>query len=133
MVVIMAQQVYPHSSIGDQPDPAQASVDAELVLRSLRGDEDAFAALFDRHAPRVYALAYQLLGDRTEAEDITQDAFLQALSALPTLRQPGVFGAWVARIATNARLRTLRRSGRLPQDELGVAVAEPHPTPARLG
>src|SRR5437764_3023336 len=127
----MAQQVVPPSSIGDQPDPAQASVDTELVMRSLRGDGDAFAALFDRHAPRVYALAYQLLGDRAEAEDITQDAFLQALSALPTLRQPGAFGGWVARIATNASLSTLRQRGRLPQAELSEAVAATYPDPAR--
>src|ERR687886_784513 len=127
----MAQQVFPPSSLGDQPDPAQAAVDTELVTRSLRGDGDAFAALFDRHAPRVYALAYQLLGDRAEAEDITQEAFLQALSALPTLRQPDAFGGWVARIATNASLSTLRRRGRLPQAELSEAVAATYPDPAR--
>src|ERR687883_445450 len=127
----MAQQVFPPPPTGNQPDSSQASVDAALVRRSLRGDGDAFAALFDRHAPRVYALAYQLLGDRTEAEDITQDAFLQALSALPTLRQPDTFGGWVARIATNASLSTLRRRGRLPQAELSEAVAATYPDPAR--
>src|SRR5919109_3383215 len=126
----MAQQVFPPPT-GNQADSSQASVDAALVRRSLRGDGDAFAALFDRHAPRVYALAYQILGDRTEAEDITQDAFLQALSALPTLRQPGAFGGWVARIATNASLSTLRRRGRLPQAELSEAIAATYPDPAR--
>ena len=85
--------------------------DAELVRRSLRGDEDAFSTLFDRHASRVYALAYRLLGNRAEAEDITQDTFLQALRTLPTLRQPEMFGAWIARIATNASLTMLRRRG----------------------
>src|SRR5256714_1436392 len=127
----MAQQVFPSPPTGNQPVSSQASVDAVLVKRSLRGDGDAFAALFDRHAPRVYALAYQLLGDRAEAEDITQDAFLQALSALPTLRQPETFGAWVARIATNASLSTLRRRGRLPQAELSEAVTATYPDPAR--
>src|SRR2546423_4115988 len=127
----MAQQVFPSPPTGNQPVSSQASVDAVLVKRSLRGDGDAFAALFDRHAPRVYALAYQLLGDRAEAEDITQDAFLQALSALPTLRQPETFGAWVARIATNASLSTLRRRGLLPQAELSEAVAATCPDPAR--
>src|ERR671933_2090468 len=127
----MAQQVLPPPSTGNQPDSSQASVDAALVRRSLRGDADAFAALFDRHAPRVYALAYQLLGDRAEAEDITQEAFLQALSALPTLRQPDTFGGWVARIATNAGLSALRRRGRLPQAELSEAVAATYPDPAR--
>src|SRR5919197_3419369 len=127
----MAQQVLPPPSTGNQPYSAQASVDAALVRRSLRGDGDAFAALFDRHAPRVYALAYQILGDRAEAEDITQDAFLQALSALPTLRQPEAFGGWVARIATNASVSVLRRRGRLPQAELSEAVAATYPDPAR--
>src|SRR5919206_17481 len=127
----MAQQVFPPPPTGNQPDSSQASVDAALVRRSLRGDGDAFAALFDRHAPRVYALAYQLLGDRAEAEDITQEAFLQALSALPTLRQPDTFGGWVGRIAPNASLSTFRGRGRLPQAELSEAVAATYPDPAR--
>lgn len=103
-----------------------SSLDAELVARALHGNKDAFAALFDRHAPRIFALAYGLVGERIDAEDITQDAFLQALSALPTLRQQELFGAWVARIATNTGLNMLRRRGRLPQAAFSENVSDTH-------
>ena len=130
----MAQQVFPPLPVEEPQEPSSGgSIDAELVVRSLRGESDAFAVLFDRHSSRVFALAYQLVGDRSEAEDITQDAFLQALSALPTLRQPELFGSWVARIASNAALTALRRRGRLPQAELTEAVVETHPDTARWG
>lgn len=109
----MAQQVLP--PLPFEEDQTSGSVDAELVMRALHNDVDAYGALFDRHAPRVSTLAFHLVGDRTEAEDITQDAFLQALGALPTLRQPEAFGAWVARIASNIALSVLRRRSRMPQ------------------
>jgi len=100
----MAQHVYPLPDV-DPPDDADegdaASGDAGLVARARQGDRAAFALLFDRHAPRVYALAYRIAGQEVEAEDITQEAFLRALHALPTLRHGATFGPWVARIATN--------------------------------
>jgi len=107
--------------------------DADLVERALHGQTDAFAILFDRHAPRVYALAYHLIGDRIEAEDIAQDTFLQALRALPTLREPGSFGAWVTRIATNAAFVVARQRKNLPRAELSDVVADTYPDTTRWG
>jgi len=92
-----------------------------------------FATLFDRHAPRVYALAYRIVGRAVEAEDVTQDAFLHALHALPTLRRGDAFGAWVARIAANLAWTVLRQRQRLPQAELTDAVTATHPDPTRWG
>jgi len=132
----MAQHVFPPSDSGsdafyDEEDAS--SVDAGLVERALRGDGDAFATLFDRHAARVYALAYRILGRDSEAEDVTQDAFLHALNALPTLRRGGSFRPWVMRIATNLAWATLRQRMRLPQAELTEAVVETHPDMGRWG
>ncbi len=121
----------PQQTSGDTEPPLLQ--DAELVERALRGQTDAFAILFDRHAPRVYALAYHLIGDRTEAEDIAQDAFLQALRALPTLREPGSFGAWLTRIATNAAFVVARQRKNLPRAELSDVVADTYPDATRWG
>ena len=111
----------PTSQAGTQSSNA---LDATLVTRSLRGDKEAFAALFDRHAPRVYGLAYHALGNRAEAEDVTQEAFAQALAALETLRQPAAFGGWLLRIASNLTTNALRRRGRLPLAELSDAILD---------
>ncbi len=61
----MAQQVLP--PLPFEEDQTSGSVDAELVMRALHNDVDAYGALFDRHAPRVSTLAFHLVGDRTEA------------------------------------------------------------------
>ncbi len=132
----MAQHVFPPQDSGsdafyDEEDAS--SVDAGLVERALHGDGDAFATLFDRHASRVYALAYRILGREGEAEDVTQDAFLHALNALPTLRRGESFRPWVMRIATNLAWATLRQRMRLPQAELTEAVVETHPDTGRWG
>jgi len=132
----MAQHVFPPPDAdADTTDDTHdaSSVDAGLVARAQRGEAEAFATLFDRHAPRVYALAYRLVGRAVEAEDITQDTFLQALHALPTLRRGAAFGAWVARIATNLAWAVVRQRQRLPQAALTEAVAATHPDTSRWG
>jgi len=130
----MAQHAFPVSDADAARDDHDASsVDAMLVARALRGDTEAFATLFDRHASRIYALAYRIVGHKIEAEDITQDAFLHALNALPTLRRGDAFGPWVTRIATNLAWAALRQRGRLPRAELSEAVTETYPDTTRWG
>jgi len=90
--------------------------DSELVAASLAGDHRAFGELVDRHGPRLEALARRLLGDEAEAEDLTQEAVLQAYLGLERLRDPERFASWVYGIALNLakmRLRS-RRDGALP-------------------
>ena len=60
--------------------------DSELVTASLRGDRPAFGLLIDRHRARVVTLAFRLLGDPQEAEDVAQDAVLRAYLNLAHLR-----------------------------------------------
>jgi len=86
------------------------------VAASLAGDHRAFGELVDRHGPRLEALARRLLGDEAEAEDLTQEAVLQAYLGLERLRDPERFASWVYGIALNLakmRLRS-RRDGALP-------------------
>ncbi len=131
----MAHHVFPppDADFDAFKDDDASSVDARLVACAQRGDSDAFATLFDRHAPRVYALAHRILGRDSEAEDVTQDAFLHALNALPTLRRGDAFRPWVMRIATNLAWTTLRQRLRLPQAELTDAVVATHPDMGRWG
>lgn len=83
--------------------------DRQLISRAQNGDEEAFAALFDAHKRRVYSLCLQMTGDVTEAEDLTQDAFIQVFRKLSTFRGDAAFSTWLYRVALNTVLMKLRR------------------------
>ena len=83
--------------------------DRQLISRAQNGDEEAFAALFDTHKRRVYSLCLQMTGDVTEAEDLTQDAFIQVFRKLNTFRGDAAFSTWLYRVALNTVLMKLRR------------------------
>ena len=75
---------------------------ADLVERASRGDQDAFASLASASVDRCYALAYRILRDPHRAQDATQQALLGAWRDLPTLRDPQRFDAWLHRLVVNA-------------------------------
>ena len=75
--------------------------DTQLVARSLKQDHEAFGQLIDRHASAIVNLAYRMVGNQAEAEDLAQEAFLAAFKALPTFRADAKFSTWLYRIATN--------------------------------
>lgn len=79
--------------------------DEELVAAARGGDREAFALLIVRHRPLVIALCRRALGDRDQAEDVAQEAILQALLDLDRLRRPDRFGAWLAGIGLNIARR----------------------------
>ncbi len=104
------------------------SKDTRLVLQALSGRRDAFGILVQRHLPTVYAVAYAHTGNHADAEDVAQDAFLRALQALNTLRQPRHFCAWVVGIARNAAADLRRRRAR-ESEVLLDPKAQPSSTP----
>ena len=73
--------------------------DAELIQRSLQGDQDAFAALVNKYQKPVHALAWRKIGDFHIAQEITQDAFLKAYQNLENLKSYNSFGGWLYVIA----------------------------------
>src|SRR2546428_5473062 len=75
--------------------------DVALVKRVLSGEKSAFGPLIDRHWPRAMRLALRMLGDVADAEDVVQDAFLQALLSLRSLRVQDRFGPWLLGIVAN--------------------------------
>lgn len=89
------------------------SSDEELVAAARAGDKQAFAVLVDRHWPRARALAASLL--REEADDVAQEAVLQAFLGLDRLRSPERFGPWLYAIAANIAKMRLRWLAARPQ------------------
>lgn len=75
--------------------------DRALVGRAQRGDQEAFAELVTRHQRYVYNLAYRLLQDADEAEDLAQESFLRAWRGLGSFRGEAQFTTWLYRIVTN--------------------------------
>jgi RNA polymerase sigma-70 factor, ECF subfamily len=78
------------------------AVQRELVERAAHGDQDAFATLAAEHVDRCYALAYRIVRDPYHAQDVTQQALLNAWHDLPTLRDADRFDAWLYRIVVHA-------------------------------
>ena len=86
--------------------------DANIIQQVTQGDRNAFEPLVERYKKFVFAIAWARLGDATLAEDITQDAFLQAYRHIATLRNPAKFPAWLARITRNLTSAAIRKQSR---------------------
>lgn len=83
--------------------------DAKLVRLCLDGDTDAFGGLVDAYQGAVYATAYCYVGRHGAAEDIAQEAFLQAYRSLRRLRDPNRFGPWLREITCRTAANWLRK------------------------
>ena len=105
--------------------------EAALVARAQRGNARAFEALYRAHVDRVYGLCLRMTGNVGEAEDCTQEAFIQAWNKLDKFRGDSAFGTWIHRIAVNAVLGRIRKSKR-EQDRIQV-VAATTSSPASIG
>ena len=75
--------------------------DAELIERTLEGDQQAFAALVEKYQEQIHALAWQKIGDFHIAQEITQDAFVTAYQKLATLTHHNRFAGWLYVITSN--------------------------------
>ncbi len=89
--------------------------DAALVHRCLRGSQQGFALLYERHARPVYAFLLGLLGDDASAEDALQESFFKAYKALARFDTTRGFRLWVFGIARHTALDMLRKRKRGPQ------------------
>ena len=102
--------------------------DEALLAAHLRGDPRAFNELVARHERRIYGLCLRILGNREDAEDAAQEAFLAALRKAASFRRAAAFSTWLYRIAVNAATDQARRRGRarlaaLDPEDAGLAVA----------
>jgi RNA polymerase sigma-70 factor (ECF subfamily) len=83
--------------------------DHQLVERSRAGDLAAFEELVKRHQGRAYAIAYRLLGNREDAQEVAQEAFARAYFRLAEFRGTAQFRTWLYRILVNLATDLLRR------------------------
>lgn len=87
----------------------EAMSDAALVELVLAGDQDAFSVLVERYKDAVQNLAYRMLSNVTEAEDVTQEAFVRAYTQLATYKPAHKFSTWLLSIASHLAIDQLRR------------------------
>ena len=115
-----------------RPDKAERLADEDLMPRIAARDPDAFEVFYDRHGGAAYSLAYRIVGERSTAEDVTQEAFISIWrSGARYDRARGSVRAWMLGIVRNRAIDALRRSaGKAPKltfdDE---AILEQRPAP----
>lgn len=105
--------------------------DLDLLSRHVEGDPDAFGELVRRHRDRLWAVAMRTLGDREEAADAVQDAFVSAFRSAHTFRGHSAVTTWLHRITVNAcldraRKAASRRTSSVSDTERLDALLEPH-------
>src|SRR4029077_20444937 len=83
--------------------------EAETIERARNGDRAAFEYLYRSHSRRVYAVCLRMVGNTTEAEDLTQEAFLLLFRKIHTFRGESAFSTWLHRLAVNIVLMHLRK------------------------
>jgi len=83
--------------------------EAEAIERAKGGDAQAFQDLYDRHKRRVYSLCLRMTANTAEAEDLTQEAFLQLYRKIGTFRGESAFSTWLHRLSVNVVLMHLRK------------------------
>lgn len=113
-------------SANKTPAP-KAATEAQIIARAQRGDEEAYAALFEAHKRRVYSLCLRMTGNTAEAEDLAQEAFLQLFRKISTFRGESAFSTWLHRLAVNVVLMHLRKKGlqQISLDEVDTSQDEP--------
>jgi RNA polymerase sigma-70 factor, ECF subfamily len=97
------------NAVPDTESTRENESERSLVQRAQRGDEQAFATLFQVHKKRVYSVCLMMTKDTAEAEDLTQETFLQVFRSVGSFRCDSAFSTWLHRVAVNTVLMKLRR------------------------
>lgn len=107
----------------------QNQQEEDLVRRVQGGDDLAFDRLVELCAPRVYALAFRMIGNSEDAQDVAQEAFVRAYQAIPRFRLDASFATWLHRIVANVCHDELCRRRRRPITFTEVTDNEDSPSP----
>lgn len=111
----------PKADAAEAPDPP----DVELVARATTGEYAAYEELIRRYQRKIYALVYNMTSNKEDAEDMVQDVFVKAYTALPQFKGDSSFYTWIYRIAVNRTINFLKKRKRNPDvslDDLDQAV-----------
>ena len=90
---------------------SRPATDSDVALAA-RGDRDAFERLYRANTGRVFALCIRMVGDRSAAEELTQDVFVRAWGKLDQFRGDSSFSTWLHRLAVNVVLNARKQQGR---------------------
>ena len=108
---------------GTLAEPQAVSVET-LLVESQRGNQQAFAQLYQEHVAAVYALCLRMTANVSLAEDCTQQAFVNAWRSLAKFRGDAQFSTWLHRIAVNCVLAAQRKNQRRQQFEVAAEMQE---------
>ncbi|HEX6542555.1 MAG TPA: sigma-70 family RNA polymerase sigma factor [Ktedonobacterales bacterium] len=98
-----------NSTSAPSPRTSDMIEDTTLVRRTLSGDQEAFSTLVEKYKDPVFNVAYRMLGNPTEAEDVAQEAFVRAYTQLHTYKETHRFSTWLLSIASHLSIDQLRR------------------------
>ena len=101
-----------------ESEPSAASTEAELVARLRHRDTGALEVLMQRHAARVYRVAFGITRNQADAEEVVQDVFLSLFEKIGAFEERAALGTWLYRVATNTAL--LRRRGKRLELEVSL-------------
>ena len=105
--------------------------DGDLVREALQGRSEAFGGLVTRYMRPGYLVAFSITGNREDAEDVAQEAFLVALDRLEDCRDPDRFGGWFLTIVRNRSRNLLRREKIRSGEEITESLVPGEGTPER--
>ena len=98
-----------HEPLGHNPPGGTVALsDEEIVRRVVEGETELFELLMRRHNQRLYRLAFSLVGEASEAEDVLQDSYVRAFNGLPHFAGRSSLGSWLAAIVRNVAIDYLR-------------------------
>jgi RNA polymerase sigma-70 factor (ECF subfamily) len=103
---------------------APVVTDEVLIATAKLGDRLAFIQLWARHSNTAFKMAYRIVGNRDDAEDAIQEAWLKAYVHLNTFEGRSTFSSWLTRITINSALMTLRRRRTHPETSMETAYGE---------
>jgi RNA polymerase sigma-70 factor, ECF subfamily len=103
---------------------ASTTTDNLLISAAKSGDHSAFMELWMRHSRGAFRMAYRIMGNRDDAEDVVQDTWMKAYVHLNAFNERAQFSTWLTRIAINSALMTLRRRRSHPETSMDVADGE---------
>lgn len=101
-----------------------AADEQALILEVKQGSHDAFRVLVQTYMRQAYDVAYSILGDHDDADDVAQEAFVKVHGSLSTFRGDAAFGTWLFRIVKNCALNRLRQRKRNQKRDVELAIAD---------
>ena len=123
----------PAAAVGAEADQDRRGEESRLVQRIRQGEDEAFEVLYRRYASGILGLTFRMVRDRAEAEDLTQEVFIQAYRRLDSFEGRAKFGTWLYRIAvrkTLDHLKSRRNKEHQRNDPIADRLADPTPVDA---